>query len=90
MTYARADVARVIESGISMTTHLRRYRTLCATEASRRQPLPVSDGLDLENARRQDDGYERGESAGTAALFAGLFLGAGSTALMFWLGMLVF
>ena len=45
--------------------------------------------LKLELARRHDAGYEEGASCATAALFAGLFMGAGSTALMIWLATLV-
>jgi hypothetical protein len=38
--------------------------------------------LNLELTRRYDDGYEQGASNAAAALFAGLFIGAGSTAMM--------
>ena len=45
--------------------------------------------LKLELARRHNDGYEAGASTATAALFAGMLMGAGSTALMIWLATLV-
>jgi hypothetical protein len=45
--------------------------------------------LKMELARRHDDGYQAGASTATAALFAGMLMGAGSTALMIWLATLV-
>lgn len=45
--------------------------------------------LNLELARRCQDAYEEGASSAATALFAGLLIGAGSTALMIWLATLV-
>ncbi|HEY0680707.1 MAG TPA: hypothetical protein VGD45_00105 [Steroidobacter sp.] len=38
---------------------------------------------------RLEDRYEEAERSATAALFAGLFIGAGSTAFTIWLASLV-
>ena len=43
----------------------------------------------LELARRYDDGYEQEAPNAAAALFAGLFIGAGSTAMMIGLAALI-
>lgn len=45
--------------------------------------------LNVEGARRHDDGDEERASSATAALFAGLLMGAGSTALIIWLATFV-
>ena len=87
---------QVLKSELSMTSHVPRYRTFSATGPIGIQLVPVTDvssgtgdELKLEAARRRDDRYDEAERSAGAALFAGLFIGSGSTALMIWLATLV-
>jgi hypothetical protein len=80
-----------------MTSPFADYRTLPATEQSPTALQTVSaptgsraDAFWMRAERRHSDRYEDGASATTAALFAGMLMGAGSTALMIWLTTLVF
>jgi hypothetical protein len=90
MTHAEQKLSQRSQDRFRMTTHLRDFRILPATEPMRTELQPVSKPTDArmeawlktEFARRHDDGYRAGASNATAALFAGMLMGAGSTALM--------
>jgi len=79
-----------------MTTRVSQNRSVPATDLVRtEQPpdrsladAPTDSKLKLQLARRYDDGYEEGASNATAALFAGLLIGAGSSAFMIWVATL--
>jgi hypothetical protein len=81
-------------------SHLPQYQTvpemeLIRTELGSACESGNDDGgmnnwLQLELARRREDGYDEGAPKATVALFAGLLIGSGSTALLIWFVTLVF
>jgi hypothetical protein len=73
-----------------MTSHLSTATEMGSTAVVANADHCGADGeSNLELARRYDDGYEQGASNAAAALFAGLFIGAGSTAMMIGLAALI-
>lgn len=80
-------------------SHLRQYQTLAEMEPFQAElgSFELRDGdtrtdnaLQLELDRLRADCYDEGAFKATAALFAGLLMGSGSTALMIWLVTLAF
>lgn len=71
-------------------SHLPQYQTIPEIEPVRTELGSACELAQLELARRSEDAYEEGASKATAALFAGMLMGSGSTVLMMWLVTLIF